>query len=61
MLGGNQIIRLVHHVLPWYYPLFFIVHVYLAMRSDSLERTGTVSSMIAGGRFVPVGERHVDD
>jgi hypothetical protein len=33
----------------------------MAIRNDSLERTGTVSSMFAGGRFVPIGERHVDD
>ena len=61
LLGGNQIIRLTHHVLPWYYPVFVIIHIYMAIRNDSLERTGTVSSMITGGRFVPVGERHVDD
>jgi Ni/Fe-hydrogenase b-type cytochrome subunit len=61
LLGGNQIIRLVHHILPWYYPVFVIIHVYMAIRNDSLERTGTVSSIIAGGRFVPIGERHVDD
>jgi Ni/Fe-hydrogenase b-type cytochrome subunit len=61
LLGGNQMIRLVHHILPWYYPVFVIIHIYMAIRNDSLERTGTVSSIITGGRFVPVGERHVDD
>ena len=61
ILGGNQVVRLVHHVLPWYFPVFLIIHAYLAIRNDSLERTGTVSSMIGGGRFVPVGERYVDE
>ena len=61
LLGGNQTIRLVHHVLPWYFPAFVIVHVYMAVRHDAVERTGTISSIIAGGRFVPAGERHVDD
>lgn len=61
LLGGNQIVRLVHHILPWYYPVFVIMHVYLATRNDSLERTGTISSIISGGRFIPVGEEHVDD
>ena len=61
ILGGNQMVRLVHHILPWYYPVFFIIHAYLAMRNDSLERTGTVSSIITGGRFVPVDDRYVDE
>jgi Ni/Fe-hydrogenase 1 B-type cytochrome subunit len=61
ILGGNQTIRVVHHVLPWYFPLFAIIHIYMAVRHDSVERTGTISSMVGGGRFVPVGVRHVDD
>ena len=61
LIGGNQMVRLIHHVLPWYYPFFVILHVYLVVRSDSVERTGTVSSMIGGGRFVPVDEQHVDE
>jgi len=61
ILGGNQIVRLVHHILPWYYPMFVIMHIYLATRNDSLERTGTISSIVSGGRFIPVGEHHVDD
>jgi Ni/Fe-hydrogenase 1 B-type cytochrome subunit len=61
LLGGNQMVRLIHHVLPWYYPFFVIIHIYIVVRTDSIERTGTVSSMIAGGRFVPVDEHHVDE
>lgn len=61
LLGGNQLIRLVHHTLPWYYPLFVIIHVYLAIRNDSLERTGTISSIFSGGRFIRADEHHVDE
>lgn len=61
LLGGNQVIRLIHHILPWYYPFFVILHTYLGIRSDSLERTGTVSSIFSGGRFVATGEHFVDD
>jgi Ni/Fe-hydrogenase 1 B-type cytochrome subunit len=61
LLGGNQTIRLIHHVLPWYFPVFVIVHLYLAIRNDSVERTGTISSIFTGGRFIPRDERHVDE
>ena len=61
LMGGNQTVRLVHHVLPWYFPIFAIIHVYMATRHDSVERTGTVSSMITGGRFIVAGEHHVDE
>jgi Ni/Fe-hydrogenase b-type cytochrome subunit len=61
LLGGNQTVRLVHHILPWYFPFFVVLHTYMGIRHDSLERTGTMSSIFGGGRFVPAGETHVDD
>ena len=33
--------------------IFIPIHVYLATRADLLERGGTISSIISGGRFVP--------
>ena len=59
-LGGIQYVRLVHHVLTWFYPLFVVFHIYLAVRSDLLERTGTMSSVVSGGRFVPTDRHYVD-
>lgn len=59
-LGGMQMVRVIHHVATWYFPLFVIAHVYLAIRADLLERSGTMSSMISGGRFVPVEEHYAD-
>ena len=61
VLGGNQTVRIVHHVLMWYYPVFVIAHTYMSIRHDSLEHTGTVSSMISGGRFIPIDEKYVDE
>ncbi len=59
-LGGFQYVRVIHHVATWYFPFFIILHVYLAVRSDLLERSGTMSSMVSGGRFVPIDEHYAD-
>ncbi len=59
-MGGMQMVRVIHHVAMWYFPLFVIFHVYLAIRADLLDRSGTMSSMISGGRFVPVEEHYAD-
>jgi Ni,Fe-hydrogenase I cytochrome b subunit len=36
------------------------VHLYLALRADLLERTGTISSIVSGGRFVRSDVEYVD-
>jgi Ni,Fe-hydrogenase I cytochrome b subunit len=53
-------VRVIHHIASWYFPMFVIMHVYLSVRADLLERSGTLSSMVSGGRFVPVEEEYVD-
>jgi Ni/Fe-hydrogenase b-type cytochrome subunit len=60
LLGGLQMVRVIHHAATWYFPMFIIFHVYLAVRADLLERSGTMSSMVSGGRFVPVEEHYAD-
>jgi Ni/Fe-hydrogenase 1 B-type cytochrome subunit len=60
LFGGLQRVRFVHHVLTWAFLIFIPIHVYLAIRSDVLERTGTMSSIISGGRFVNASEDYVD-
>lgn len=59
-LGGFQWVRVIHHVATWYFPFFIILHVYLAVRADLLERSGTMSSMVSGGRFVPIDDHYAD-
>lgn len=61
LLGGIQVVRFVHHVLTWLFVIFIPIHVYLALRADVLERTGTISSIVSGGRFVPADVSYVDD
>lgn len=60
LLGGLQVVHFVHHVLSWVFLIFLPVHLYLALRADILERTGTISSIISGGRFVRTDVDYVD-
>ena len=60
LFGGMQMVRVIHRVVTWYFPMFIVFHVYLSVRADLLERSGTMSSMVSGGRFVPVEEHYAD-
>lgn len=61
LLGGIQVVHFVHHVLTWAFLIFVPIHVYLALRADLLERTGTISSIFSGGRFVRSDVTYVDE
>lgn len=61
LLGGMPVVRFVHHALTWVFLIFIPFHVYLAIRADHLERTGVISSIVSGGRFVPRDHRFVDE
>ncbi|MBI4503335.1 MAG: Ni/Fe-hydrogenase, b-type cytochrome subunit [Gemmatimonadetes bacterium] len=61
LLGGIQIVRFIHHVSTWIFLIFIPIHVYLAMRGDVMERSGTISSIISGGRFVRSDVKYVDE
>jgi Ni/Fe-hydrogenase b-type cytochrome subunit len=60
LLGGQQIVRFVHHVMTWVFLIFIPIHIYLAIRADAIERSGAISSIISGGRFVPKHEDWAD-
>jgi Ni/Fe-hydrogenase b-type cytochrome subunit len=61
LFGGMPIVRFVHHVLTWVFLIFIPIHVYLAVRADVLERGGSISSMLTGGRFVERGHHYEDE
>ena len=61
LFGGAPIVRFVHHTVTWVFLIFIPIHVYLALRADTLERTGTISSIISGGRFVSSAQDYIDD
>jgi Ni/Fe-hydrogenase 1 B-type cytochrome subunit len=60
LFGGMTVVRFIHHVLTWAFLIFIPIHIYLAIRADLLERSGVISSIITGGRFVPGHEKFVD-
>ena len=60
LLGGIQVVHFVDHVLSWAFLIFVPIHIYLALRADVLERTGTISSIVSGGRFVRSDVDYVD-
>jgi len=51
-LGGVPVVRFIHHVLTWAILIFVPVHIYFALRADFTDRSGTVSSIVSGGRWV---------
>jgi Ni/Fe-hydrogenase b-type cytochrome subunit len=59
-LGGIQVAHFVHHIFTWIFLIFVPIHIYLALRADLLERTGTISSIVSGGRFVRTDVNYVD-
>jgi Ni/Fe-hydrogenase 1 B-type cytochrome subunit len=61
LLGGIQIVHFVHHVMTWAFLIYIPIHIYLALRADVLERTGTISSIVSGGRFVRSDVNYVDE
>jgi len=61
LFGGLPVVRFVHHIGTWLFLTFIPIHVYLAIRADHLERTGVVSSIVSGGRFVPANQEFVDE
>lgn len=57
---GVSTIRMIHALIMFVLWSFVIVHVYLATRSDALERHGGVSSMVNGGVWLRRGAKPVD-
>ena len=55
-MGGDFIVRTIHHISTWVFIVFVLIHVYLVFYHDWLEGRGEVSSMFGGYKFV-VSER----
>ncbi len=60
LFGGLPRVRLVHHVLTWYFLVFVVSHVYFAIRSDVVDLGGGMSSIFSGGKFVRRDVDYVD-
>jgi Ni/Fe-hydrogenase 1 B-type cytochrome subunit len=57
---GIQYIRLAHLLVMWVLLIFIPIHVYLAIRADTVEREGGISSIISGGRWCRKGTKFED-
>lgn len=56
LLGGDLMVRHIHHILMWFFIIFAIIHVYLVLYHDYVERRGVTSSMIGGWKFIEKDE-----
>jgi len=52
LLGGDLLVRFIHHVLMWFFIIFALIHVYLVFYHDYIERRGVTSSIIGGWKFI---------
>ena len=60
LLGGLQIVRLVHHALTYAFIIFIIFHVYFGLHADYVERAGVISSIITGGQYIAGNDEYED-
>ncbi|CAN5210721.1 hypothetical protein BH09ACT12_BH09ACT12_00730 [soil metagenome] len=60
-LFGAPTIRLVHYLIMLLFWVFLVLHVYLAVRADTLERHGGLSSIVSGGVWLRKDSHPVDD
>lgn len=55
-LGGDVVLRELHHTAMWGFILFSIIHIYLVFYHDYVEGRGEISSMASGHKFVEMDE-----
>lgn len=58
---GSGNVRLLHSIGMWIILIFVPAHIYLSVLSGNLDREGTVSSMVSGGRWLRRGVHFVDE
>jgi Ni/Fe-hydrogenase 1 B-type cytochrome subunit len=52
MVGGDFMLRQIHHWITWFFILFTVIHVYLVFYHDYVEGRGEISSMGGGWKFI---------
>ena len=50
LLGGSQMVRLVHHLAMYYLLIFAVIHMYMVLREDVMSGESVVGTMINGLR-----------
>ncbi len=49
--GGYANIRITHHILTWFFIIFFIAHIYMVIAHESGEKNGSSASMFSGYKY----------
>lgn len=47
----ERIVHQIHHYIAWLIVVFAVVHLYMVIRTDLMEKVGEASSMISGAKF----------
>ncbi|MFH2122134.1 MAG: Ni/Fe-hydrogenase, b-type cytochrome subunit [Pseudomonadota bacterium] len=55
LFGTQQHARFIHHCLMWYFIIFVLIHLYLAIWNDLKHPDGIISSIFTGSKFKPRG------
>ncbi|ADC89739.1 Ni/Fe-hydrogenase, b-type cytochrome subunit [Thermocrinis albus DSM 14484] len=61
MLGGEFMTHMWHHWFAWIVIFFVILHVYMVIREDALKKSGEISSMFSGVKFLKKDPVDVED
>jgi Ni/Fe-hydrogenase 1 B-type cytochrome subunit len=53
-LFGNNLntVRLLHHLVLWFFAVFLVIHLYLAIYTIVVSRTTEIDTLISGKKFV---------
>jgi len=56
LFGGLQMARFIHHITMWLLLGFLIHHLYSALLTSKMERTGELDAIFSGNKFLLPGE-----
>lgn len=51
LFGSQQFARFLHHLIMWWFMIFAVIHIYLAVWKDCKEQDGLISSIFSGAKF----------
>jgi Ni/Fe-hydrogenase 1 B-type cytochrome subunit len=55
-IAAISTVRLIHHLIMWFLIYFVIVHIYVVLFLDSVEKNGLLSSIFDGYKFIKEGK-----
>jgi len=52
LIGGLQTARFIHHLVMWFLIGFVVHHLFSALLTSKMERTGDLDSIFSGNKFL---------